>query len=63
MRAAALKLGILSQEEFEHLAYTERLRRDVIKVDDFDPATLGRGSQVNSWQPSQAKPKAVAASL
>jgi len=63
VRAAALKLGVLSQEEFEHLAYAERLRRDVIKVDDFDPATLGRGAQENPWQQSQAKPKAVAASL
>jgi acyl-CoA dehydrogenase len=62
MRAAAVKLGFITQEDHDQLAYAERLRRDVIKVDDFDPATLGRGAQENAWQ-SQTKPKAVAASL
>jgi len=57
-REAALKGGILTQEEFEHLARTDRLRRDVIMVDDF-PTDLSR-------QPTQEKapwPLKTAASM
>jgi len=57
-RDAALKGGILTQEEFEHLARTDRLRRDVIMVDDF-PTDLSR-------QPTQEKapwPLKTAASM
>jgi acyl-CoA dehydrogenase len=63
MRAAALKAGILTQDEHDHLAYAERLRRDVIKVDDFDAATLGRIAMEGAWQQPDSKRKAVAASL
>jgi acyl-CoA dehydrogenase len=62
-RAAALAAGIITQQEHEHLAYTERLRRDVIKVDDFehDLSRDARG-QEDTWQ-SDSRKKAVAASL
>jgi hypothetical protein len=35
-REAARAQGIITQGEFDHLAYTDRLKRDVIKVDDFE---------------------------
>jgi acyl-CoA dehydrogenase len=63
-RAAAVGRGIISQAEFDHLAYTDRLRRDVIKVDDFDH-DLSRGARVEEepWQQTQSRQKAVATSL
>jgi acyl-CoA dehydrogenase len=63
MRAAALKAGILTQEEHDHLVYAERLRRDVIKVDDFDAATLARIAMEGAWQQTDSKRKVAAASL
>ncbi|MGE5615507.1 MAG: acyl-CoA dehydrogenase [Bacillota bacterium] len=35
-RAAALAQGIITQAEHDHLAYTDRLKRDVVMVDDFE---------------------------
>jgi acyl-CoA dehydrogenase len=46
-RDAAVKQGIVTLAEFEHLVRTDRLRREVIMVDDF-PTDLSR-------QPSQEK--------
>ena len=40
-REAAVKQGLITQAEFDHLARTDRLRRDVIMVDDF-PNDLSR---------------------
>jgi hypothetical protein len=63
-RVAAAKLGIVSPAEIDHLAYTDRLRHDVIKVDDFDH-DLARESarQEETWQSTDSKKRAVAASL
>ena len=41
-REAAVKSGIITLAEFEHLVRTDRLRRAVIMVDDF-PNDLSRG--------------------
>ncbi|HUQ29328.1 MAG TPA: acyl-CoA dehydrogenase [Usitatibacter sp.] len=63
-RAAAVAQGIITQQELDHLVYTDRLRRDVVKVDDFD-AELGRGAkhpEGDSWQADSRK-KAVVASM
>jgi len=62
-RQAALAQGIITEAEFDHLAYTDRLKRDVIKVDDFEhdlsriPKTME-----DAWQTSDKK-KIAAASL
>jgi acyl-CoA dehydrogenase len=48
-RLAALNQSIITQAEYEHLVYTDRLRRDVIKVDDFEH-DLSRAHQEDSWQ-------------
>ena len=62
-RATALAQGIITREEVEHLEYTDRLRRDVVKVDDFEH-DLARGTQREDdpWQ-SQDKKKVAAASM
>ena len=63
-RLAAAKQGIVSPAELDHLAYTDRLRHDVIKVDDFDH-DLARQSapQEETWQSTDSKKRALAASL
>jgi acyl-CoA dehydrogenase len=61
-RLAALGQGIITQEEHEHLLYTDRLRRDVIKVDDFEH-DLGRGQRGETWQHQDSKKKAAVASM
>jgi acyl-CoA dehydrogenase len=62
-RAAALEQGIITQAEHDHLAYTDRLRHDVIKVDDFDH-DLSRGArQEEPWQSTDTKKKAAVASM
>jgi acyl-CoA dehydrogenase len=63
-RVAAAKQGIISPAELEHLAYTDRLRHDVIKVDDFE-YDLARESarQEETWQSTDSKKRAVAGSL
>jgi acyl-CoA dehydrogenase len=63
MRATALRLGVITQEEHDHLAYMERLRRDVVKVDDFDAATLGRIAVEGAWLQTDSKKKVAAASI
>jgi acyl-CoA dehydrogenase len=42
-RDAAVKAGVITPAEFEQLARADRLKRDVIMVDDF-PTDLSRGS-------------------
>jgi acyl-CoA dehydrogenase len=60
-RAAAVAAGVITQQEHDHLVYTDRLRREVVKVDDFDP-DLARGSRhaEDSWQADSRKKAAVA---
>jgi acyl-CoA dehydrogenase len=62
-RAAAVAAGVITQQEHDHLVYTDRLRRDVVKVDDFDP-DLARGARQaeEPWQ-SDSRKKAAVASL
>ncbi len=61
-RTAALGMGTITQEEHDHLVYTDRLRRDVIKVDDF-PHDLGRPQGEEAWQHTESKKKALATSM
>jgi hypothetical protein len=64
-RAAAVAQGIISLDEHDHMVYTDRLRRDVIKVDDFDH-DLSRGArQEEPWQQQQqdSKKRAFVASI
>ena len=60
-RLAAVEQQVITQEEHDHLLYTDRLRRDVIKVDDFEN-DLSRGAREEPWPQSEAK-KRVAASM
>jgi acyl-CoA dehydrogenase len=62
-RTAAVGAGIITQQEHDHLVYTDRLRRDVIKVDDFEP-DLSRGTKQGEepWQ-SESRKKAAVASM
>jgi acyl-CoA dehydrogenase len=60
-RAAAVAAGIITQEEHDHLVYTDRLRREVVKVDDHEH-DLSRGAKAEEpWTPD--KKKALAASM
>jgi acyl-CoA dehydrogenase len=66
-RAAAVTLGIITQEEHDHLIYTDRLRHDVVKVDDFEHE-LARGArpreaQEETWQQTESRKKAVVESM
>jgi hypothetical protein len=66
-RAAAVTLGIITQEEHDHLIYTDRLRHDVVKVDDFEH-DLARGArpretQEETWQQTESRKKAVVESM
>jgi acyl-CoA dehydrogenase len=61
-RAAALAQGVITQAELDHLNRTDRLRREVIRVDDFDH-DLSRGAkQEEAWQPEPRR-KAAAESM
>jgi acyl-CoA dehydrogenase len=60
-RLAAVGQQVITQAEHDHLLYTDRLRRDVIKVDDFEN-DLSRGAREEPWPQSEAK-KRVAASM
>ncbi len=61
---AAVEQGLITQAELEHLAYTDQLRRDVVKVDDFDPAELVRAGQPEEpWPASDPRKKIAAASI
>jgi acyl-CoA dehydrogenase len=65
-RQAALTQGVITQAEYEHLVYTDRLRRDVIQVDDFDH-DLSRSNKAEearhpgAGRDPQAGPRIVAA--
>jgi acyl-CoA dehydrogenase len=61
-RDAALAAGIIIQKEYDHLVRTDRLKRDVIKVDDHEH-DLGRAQPEDSWPQSEAKKRALAASM
>ncbi len=63
-RRAALAQSIITQEELDHLLYTDRLRREVIGVDDFQH-DLARGAKQEEepWQPQDTKKKIAAASM
>ncbi len=62
-RAAAVAQGIITREEAAHLDYTDRLRHDVIMVDDHEH-DLSRGAkpQEDSWQ-ADSKKRVAAASM
>jgi acyl-CoA dehydrogenase len=52
-RAQALAQGLVTQSELDLVARADRLRAEVIRVDDFGP-DLGRDlHQEDSWQPSR----------
>jgi acyl-CoA dehydrogenase len=53
-RLAAVKQGVITQAEHDHLVYTDRVKREVIMVDDF-PTDLSQGAQKEAaWQPLKA---------
>ena len=60
-REAAAQQGIITIAEREHLIYTDRLKRDCIKVDDFEHdlsrATKGEDA---AWQQDPKKKVAAA---
>ena len=60
-RAAAVAQGIITQAEHDHMVYTDRLKREVIKVDDFEH-DLSRVAREDAWQ-QESKKKVAAASL
>ncbi|HXZ47375.1 MAG TPA: acyl-CoA dehydrogenase [Usitatibacter sp.] len=62
-REAALAQGVIDRAELDHLLHTDRLRRDVIKVDDFEH-DLARGAKQEdaAWQSPDSRRKAVASS-
>jgi acyl-CoA dehydrogenase len=54
-REAALEQGIITREEHDHLLRTDRLRHDVIKVDDFQHDLARGAKQEEPWQDSRKK--------
>jgi acyl-CoA dehydrogenase len=58
-RLAALNQGLITQAEYDHLLHADRLRRDVIKVDDFEH-DLSRNQGEGQWQADPRKKAAVA---
>jgi acyl-CoA dehydrogenase len=52
-RFAALKQGVVAQAEYDHLAYADRLKREVIMVDDF-PTDLSQGAMKEAPWPKAA---------
>jgi acyl-CoA dehydrogenase len=62
-RVAAVAQGIITQDEMNHLEYADRLRHDVVMVDDHEH-DLSRGAkpQEDSWQP-ESKKRVAAASM
>jgi acyl-CoA dehydrogenase len=61
-RAAALAQGLITAAELEQLNRTERLRREVIRVDDFDHDLSRGAAQEEAWQ-QETRRKAAAESL
>ena len=61
-RLAALNQQLITQDEYDHLMYTDRLRRDVIKVDDFEHE-LGREHKGEEQWQAESRKKAAVASL
>jgi acyl-CoA dehydrogenase len=61
-RSSALEQGIITRAELDHLEYTDRLRHDVIKVDDFDHDLARGAGQEEAW-PSEAPKKVSVASM
>jgi acyl-CoA dehydrogenase len=52
-RLAAVSQGAITQAEFDHLAYADRLKREVIMVDDF-PTDLSQGASKEAAWPKAA---------
>jgi acyl-CoA dehydrogenase len=63
VRDTALRLGVITQQEHDLLARAERLRRDVVKVGDFDAASIGRLAQEETWQQTDPRKMRAAASM
>ena len=61
-RDAAVTQGIITQQEHDHLVLTDKLRSDVISVDDFEH-DLGRVPQEEKWQPPDSRKIAAVASM
>jgi acyl-CoA dehydrogenase len=61
-RAAALAQGIITQAELEHLNETDRLRREVIRVDDFEH-DLSRAAKPGETPWQEPRRKAAAESM
>ena len=62
-RAESVTQGIITQEEHDHLLYTDRIKREVIKVDDFEH-DLARGAhREEPWEQAEAKRVLAAASM
>ena len=61
-RLAAVREQVITQEEHDHLVYTDRLRREVIKVDDFEH-DLSRGAHREETWEADSKKKVAAASM
>jgi acyl-CoA dehydrogenase len=62
-RAAAIAAAIITREEHDHLLYTDRLRSDVIKVDDFEHELGRQAHREEPWQQADSKIKVAAASM
>ena len=62
-RLAAVALSIITQEEHDHLVYTDRLRHDVVKVDDFEQDLGREARREEPWQPAESKKKVAATSM
>ena len=61
-RKAAVTQSIITQEEHEHLLLADRLRSEVISVDDFEH-DLGRTQREETWQQPDSKKIAAVASM
>ena len=62
-RESAVQQGIITRHECDHLAYTDRLKRDVVKVDDFEHDLSRAAHREEPWQAADTKKKVAAASM
>ena len=62
-RESAVQQGIITRDECDHLAYTDRLKRDVVKVDDFEHDLSRAAHREEPWQAADTKKKVAAASM